>query len=125
MERNGGRWTEARFHSFVKGGLRSISMRWPPKHEAKKRARVRRGVYRCAGYRRKSHEVPATLPPSPGNKKRINNSLIDHIIPVIDPNRGFTTWDRLIKRLFCEEDGLQLLCRDCHLTKTKDERNSK
>ena len=120
--RNGGAWTEARFRSFIRGGLRSISMRWPPKNKVKQNARVARGLYLCAGYKSKPHEVPASLPPLPGNKRRINNAVVDHIQPVIDPRRGFLSWDELIKRLFCEADGFQLLCHDCHKRKTSDER---
>jgi len=120
--RNGGQWTESRFHSFVKGGLRAISNRWPPKFAVKKAAWVSRGIYMCAGYKIDSHDVPATLPPPPGHKKRINNSVVDHILPVVDPKKGFISWDHLINRLFVEQEGLQLLCADCHARKTADER---
>ncbi len=120
--RNAGTWTEARFTSFIRGGLRSISMRWPPKNKVKQNARIQRGVYLCAGYKRENHEVPASLPPKAGNKRRINNAVVDHISPVVDPKRGFVSWDELIKRLFCEEDGFQLLCHECHSAKTADER---
>ncbi len=122
MNRNGGEWTEARFTSFIRGGLRSISMRWPPKNRVKQNARIQRGLYLCAGYKTEPHEVPASLPPACGNKRRINNSVVDHISPVIDPRRGFVSWDELIKRLFCEADGFQLLCHECHSAKTADER---
>jgi len=122
MDRNGGQWTEARFRSFIRGGLRSISMRWPPKNKVKQNARVARGVYLCAGYKREAHEVPASLPPKPGNKRRINNVIVDHCEPVINPKRGFVSWDELINRLFVEAERLQILCHACHLEKTKDER---
>ena len=122
MLRNNGKWTEARFRSFIRGGLRSISMRWPPKNRVKQNARVERGVYLCAGYERGSHEVPVSLPPKPGNKRRINNSVVDHVEPVVDPKHGFVSWDELIKRLFCEADGFQILCHECHKNKTSDER---
>ena len=124
-EYNDGKWTEARFRSFIRGGLRSISMRWPPKNEVKKRSRVARGVYTCSGYEREQHEVPASLPPKPGNKKRINNAVVDHINPVVDPGRGFVNWDEMIKRLFCEVEGFQLLCHECHKLKTADERKAR
>ncbi|MCH8022368.1 MAG: HNH endonuclease [Thaumarchaeota archaeon] len=123
--RNGGAWTEARFRSFIRGGLRSISMRWPPKNKVKQNARVQRGVYLCAGYKTKAHEVAASLPPLPGNKRRINNSVVDHINPVVNPTFGFVSWDELIKRLFCETEGFQLLCHDCHKNKTADERKER
>jgi len=46
---------------------------------------------------------------------------VDHIIPVIDPATGFTTWDAFIERLFCDRDNLQVLCTSCHDIKTKEE----
>jgi hypothetical protein len=47
---------------------------------------------------------------------------IDHISPVVDPEVGFKGWDEYIERMFCEVDGYQLLCPDCHDKKTSDER---
>lgn len=119
--RNGGKWTEARFRSFIKGALRSASNRWGPKFEVKKEARIERGVYLCAGYQRKPHKTPATLPPKPGNSRR-RQVAVDHIEPIVDPAVGFTTWDEVIDKMFCEKEGLQLLCPDCHDHKTADER---
>lgn len=118
--RNNGQWTEARFNSFIKGHLRSASQRWGPRNSVKGKARTRRGFYRCNECK---EEVPATLPPKPGNKRRINNAVVDHIHPIIDPSVGFTTWDDVVERMFVEEDGLQLLCHDCHTKKTQEEKD--
>lgn len=120
--RNSKQWTEARFRSFIKGGLRSISQRWPPKHKVKKKAWTKRGWYRCEGYKKRNHRVPVSILKD-GN--RINNIFVDHIVPVIDPLTGFTTWDELIERMFVEEEGLQVLCKSCHDRKTADERKKR
>lgn len=122
---NSGRWTKAQFHSFIKSALRAASNKWGPKYEVKKEARVERGIYLCAGYDRKAHKVPASLPPKEGNKRRINNAVVDHINPVVDPEDGFVDWDEVITRMFCEKDGLQVLCHDCHTRKTADEREKR
>jgi hypothetical protein len=111
---NGGNWTEARFHSFIKGGLRKLSQRWPPKHEVMKKARIERGVYKCVGYKKRWHKV-----------RHKDGVFVDHIIPVIDPKKGFVSWDDTIERLFCEEEGLQVLCKECHDRKTADERKKR
>lgn len=116
--RNGGRWTEAEFRSFIKSALRSASMRWRPISECLKKARVGRGLYKCAIC---GKEVPASLPPEEGKKRRIKNIVVDHIHPVIDPNVGFVSWDRVIERMFVEEEALQAVCRSCHLKKSKEE----
>lgn len=122
--RNGGQWTEARFNSFIKGALRAASSRWGPKYETKKNARIKRGVYLCAGYYRDSHEVPASLPPKPGNIRR-RQVAVDHIEPVVDPKVGFVDWDEVVKRMFVEVEGFQLLCPECHDNKTADERSER
>ena len=113
---NNGQWTQARFNSFVKGALRSASNRWGPKFSVLKKARVERGLYRCASC---SHSVPVTIRIG---RKRVRNVAVDHIVPIGGPEQG---WDRVIKNMFCEEDGLQVLCKDCHDKKTKEERQLK
>lgn len=117
--RNGGLWTEARFRSFIKSALRSASNRWGPKFQIKKEARTERGKYLCAGYKTKSHIVPATIKQG---KKREQFVFVDHVHPVIDPKEGWQSWDVVVERMFVEKDGLQLLCGDCHSRKTADER---
>jgi len=94
-------------------------MRWQPKNLCIKEARIRRGWYLCEECK---EEVPATLPPKEGNKRRIKNIVADHIFPIVDPLIGFTDWDTWIERAFIERDGYQALCHKCHSTKTKEER---
>ena len=112
----GGRWTIARRSSFIKSLLRSGTRRWPPIADCKRQANVRRGFYLCAGCK---EEVPASVKI---NNKRVSNAIVDHIKPIIDPKRGFTTWDEVIERMFCEKDNLQVLCHACHNLKTAQER---
>ncbi len=116
---NNGTWTTARFHSFVKGALRAAARRWPPKSAVKKAAWRERGQYLCVGYKRHSHIVPLSVSV---DGKRKTNIETDHIEPIVDPNVGFISWDQIILRMFCEAENLQILCRDCHRSKTADER---
>jgi len=115
--RAGGRWTDARFNSFIKSLLRAGSKRWAPISDTLKEARTRRGFYRCNGC---GEEVPATLKVG---ARRIKNAVVDHVDPIIDPNEGFVSWDQTIERMFCEKEGLQVLCHACHEVKTKQERD--
>lgn len=115
---NGGEWTLSRFNSFIKGGLRQVSHRWPPKYQVKKEAWRERGIYLCAGYGKRNHKVPLTV-------AKKNNVFVDHIDPVIDPKTGFVSWDDTIKRMFVEREGLQVLCKECHERKTADERKQR
>jgi 5-methylcytosine-specific restriction endonuclease McrA len=123
--RNNGTWTEARYNSFIKGALRAATQRWGPIHKAKRDARVGYGLYLCAGHGRGKHKVPASLPPLEGKKRRINNAVVDHIKPIIDPKTGFINWDTVISRMFCEVDNLQVLCHECHSLKTQQEKQQR
>jgi hypothetical protein len=102
--RNSGQWTESRYFSFIKSALRGASTKWGPMHQCLKRARVGYGEYRC--------DQCGTIGPP---------SLPPHIHPVIDPVKGFESWDVLIARLFVEEDGYQALCHKCHSEKSAEE----
>ena len=100
-------WTEARFKSFIISALRRASSRWAPKYTCKKNARVGRNQYRCTSC-----------------SKVVGNKHIkaDHIHPVVEPIRGFVSWDEYIARLFVEVDGYQAVCSSCHAVKTAEER---
>lgn len=109
-------WTEAKFRSFVKGNLRRATMKWAPIQTVKGKARTRRGFYLCAEC---GQEVPAT---TKEGRKRVKNIHVDHIHPVVDPAVGWEGWDVMIERLFCEEEGLRVLCAACHKDVTDEEK---
>ena len=113
--RNNGQWTEARYRSFIRSALRSAWQRWSPNHLTKKNARVGYGEYMCAGYNTEPHVTGASVVI---DGKRKNNIFTDHIKPV----GGDGDWNLVIENLFCETDNLQLLCKECHDQKSKDER---
>lgn len=48
---------------------------------------------------------------------------VDHVVPLIGvyEELGDLTWDELISRLWCEPSNLRVLCKPCHLKKTKAE----
>lgn len=111
-----GQWTEARYNSFIQSMLRAGTRRWAPKSEVMRRARVERGWYICEGCGAKG---PTTIK---DKGKKVKNAIVDHIKPIVDPEVGFTTWDEYIEGMFCESSNLQLLCHDCHTSKSKEER---
>ena len=115
--RNGGEWTEARWRSFVISALRSATRRYPPRNRALKKAFVKRQISKVSG-RLAMHYKCAIC-----NKLVTSTNVqIDHIVPVVDPVKGFVSWDEYINRMYCEEDNFQVLCKPCHLKKTKKER---
>lgn len=104
--RNGGTWTEARYFGFIRSSLRSAFTKWGPKHEAKKLAKVAYNKYECAH----CHEFF-------GSK----DTEVDHKVPA----GSLKTYDDLpgfVERMFCEVDGFQVLCKECHQAKTNEER---
>ncbi|AJT60738.1 putative HNHc superfamily protein [Citrobacter phage CVT22] len=108
-------WTQSRYESFVKSVLRAGSRKWPPKYKVLNEAKCGKMVnelsgrvaehYRCADC---NSLFPAKL------------VVVDHCEPVVATS-GFTNWDDIIQRMFCSSDGLQVLCKDCHKIKTKQE----
>lgn len=116
--RNNSTWTEARFKSFIMSSLRRTSMRsWGPISQALKNARVDRGEYKCQSC---GNIVPTSVKDE--NGRRVKNIHVDHIVPVIDPEKGFVSWDDVVKRLFSETDNLAAICTDCHKIKTDIEK---
>ncbi len=115
--RNDGEWTESRFHTFIKSLLRQGSRKWPPKYRTLERACVGRKVNKATGRLAKHYTCAGCLGEFPASAVQV-----DHIIPVVDPELGFTTWDDIIERMFCDSCNLQVLCKDCHDIKTAKER---
>lgn len=82
-------------------------MYWPPRLEAKKRAKhpKKSGWYICEMCKEAREKIE-----------------IDHVIPCIKPSDGFVSWDEYIKARFVETpEQLQALCRECHKEKSKKE----
>lgn len=113
--RNSGEWSEARFHSFVKSALRSASQRWPPKYKVLSKAYVGQRINPKSGRMAKHYLCKACEEAFPAKEIQVN-----HIVPVV-PVTGFDTWDGVVERMFCEESGLEVLCKNCHSTITDKE----
>lgn len=97
------------FNNFIKNTLRRASYRWSPRGEAERAARIARGLYRCAICE--------------GEFKRSEVEL-DHVEPVVPIKEGWMDeegnpdWNLYIRRLFCEKEGYQIICKTCHSSKT-------
>lgn len=112
---NNGQWTQARYNSFVKGALRAASQRWPPKYSVLAKAFTKRKENKATGRLAKHFRCNKCKEEFPQKEVEVN-----HIVPVV-PLSGFDSWDRVIERLFCEEDGLEVVCKPCHKSISKDE----
>ncbi len=89
--------------NWLTNKLRRLSYQWPPRKEAIKNARIARGEYVCA-------TCEGVFGP-----KQIQ---LDHIAPVVNEEDGFIDWEVYITRLFCDVEGFQVLCKECHSAKT-------
>jgi 5-methylcytosine-specific restriction endonuclease McrA len=111
---NSGTMTESAFWSFIRSALRQKSRWWKPISIAKQKAkRTYKGKnkrqkfeYKCAGC---------------GNYFPDKEVNVDHIIPAGKLN-CYEDLPEFVRKLFCEEDNLQVLCKKCHDIKTKQDK---
>lgn len=111
---NDGEWTNGRMNSFIMSTLRSGMRRWPPFWKAHKAASEGKSINPKTG-RVAEHKKCASC----HNNLPTKEVQVDHIMPVVDPATGFVSWDETIYRLYCDTSNLQVLCKACHLLKTK------
>lgn len=112
---NNGEWTQSRYNSFVKSALRSASVKWPPRYTALNDAFVEKAINPSTGRLAKLYRCQKCEQLFPQSGMEVN-----HIEPVI-PVTGFDSWDGVVARMFCEKDGLEVLCRTCHKVVTSEE----
>lgn len=109
--RGAGKFTEAGFWSMIRFTLRQKSRFWPPIALCRKNARRK---HEGSGKKLK-YEYQCSICK---NWFFIQDIEVDHIIPVGSLNCA-SDLPGFVERLFVEVDGLQVLCKKCHLEKTK------
>jgi len=113
--RAGKQWTEARYWQFIRSALRQAYSRYPVKFQVKKEAE------RTVKGKRHKYEYQC----AECNKWHTNKEIqVDHIVPAgslssYEDIAGFS------ERLFCESEGMQVLCLECHQAKTNAEREAR
>lgn len=105
--------TEAAFFGMLKSSWRKLSMYWIPTKIVRESARR---PYTGTNKRKKwEYQCNQCKGWFDGN-----NVQVDHIHG-IGVCSSFDDLPRVAKAMFCEADGLQVLCSKCHLAKTKTE----
>ena len=112
--RNAGTMTESAFWSFIRSALRQKSRWWKPITQCKHKARR---AYKGPNKRQK-FEYQCKQCQQWFAEKNVN---VDHITPA-GTLRTAADLPEFVERLFCEIDGLQVLCSTCHDKKTKQEK---
>lgn len=109
--RNGGKWTEAQFWSWLRSQLRRSSMRWAPLYKALERVkRPNQSANKRLKWEFQCEECRDWFP-----RKGVE---VDHEPPV-GSLLSYDDLPRFVERLFCESDGLRVLCKvNCHAAKT-------
>ena len=109
--------TEAAFFSFLRSALRQKSRRWAPIYQCLNAAkRPSKNPNKRLKWEAQCNECQGWFP--------LAKITIDHIEPA-GSLRCFEDLAGFAKRLFCEREGLQALCLDCHQIKTNEERNER
>ena len=110
--RAGGQWTEARYWQFIRSLLRQGFQRYPVKQMVKTDNRRK-----VTGQRHKFEYLCAEC----GGWFKDKEVNVDHIVPA-GSLKDYSDLPGFVKRLYCEADGLQILCKPCHDAKTAKER---
>lgn len=114
--RNAGTMTESMFWSFIRSGLRQKSRFWKPITVCKLSARrPYKGPNKRQKFEYQCNHCKDWFP-----EKEIN---VDHICPAGSLNSA-QNLPGFVERLFCEVDGLQVLCEKCHNIKTQNEKGT-
>ncbi len=102
----------------IKAALRTISVYWPPKKEARKLAEVKvlEGTFKNG---KPKYTTKYRCASCSGLFKR-EETQMDHKEPV-QAVEGFVDWDTWIFRLFVEKEGYSCLCTSCHQAKSESE----
>ena len=116
--RAGGEWTEAAFWGFLRSGLRNMSRRWPPIARQAK-CKARRSY--CGPNKRQKWEYECSLC---GRWKADKEVAVDHVT-ACGSLRSFEELATFAERLFCEPDGLRVVCHECHADVTAMQRHEK
>ena len=113
--RAGNTWSESRYFQFIRSALRQAFNRYPAKFQARKAAE------RTVTGKRHKYEYQCAECEDWFMGKEIQ---VDHIEPA-GSLKTFNDLPQFCERLFCEADGMQVMCKPCHQSKTNAERKAR
>lgn len=119
---------EAKFKGKIISALRKLTWSWKPYNNVKNAAKVDAACFECSScgkycYDGKSERNLKKLQDKYPNKNVQKETIyIDHIDPVIPLEHWNWDWNDYISRIFCSEENLQPLCKECHNEKSNIEK---
>lgn len=111
----GGTWTKSRYFQFIRSALRQAFSRYPVKYQVKDQAK--RELKHKKGRQKYEYQCSKC-----GRWFAGKEVEVDHIVPA-GSLKDYDDLPGFVSRMFCEEDGLQVLCRECHKGKTLEDKN--
>lgn len=116
---------DRKLHGRILAALRKLTFSYKPRQSAKQKQKLAPATYRCQSCKfaiyEGAKELKATGLRTKFPQLKKGKIHMDHVEPVI-PVNGFPnktwSWDIYISRLFCLEEGWQVLCSSCHDEKT-------
>lgn len=108
-------WTDSKYFSFIRSALRKAWLKYPNRYRALNEARLPEKVIR-KGRRVYVYECNCCK-----GEFTTSNVVVDHIEPC-GRLETYEDFPSLVSNMFCELEGLQVLCKQCHYEKTMDER---
>lgn len=107
-----GHLTEAGYWGFIRSGLRAKFVRWWPRFAVLRDARRKSQ----SANKRLSWEFQCSHCQGWYAQKQVE---VNHKIPC-GTLKSYNDLPRFVERLFCEKDGLEVVCKPCHLEFTKE-----
>jgi 5-methylcytosine-specific restriction endonuclease McrA len=109
--------------------LRKLTKQWQPIIQKRKTAKIGPELYQCpkcqdivySGAR--SIDVIQQEHPN----ARVGRMDVDHIEPIMEIESAGSAkdWNKIIARMFCPSDNLQVLCSICHKEKSDKEKTGR
>lgn len=116
---------DPKWRSRIIHALRKLCYSYPPRKNQKNKQKIDKNLFECSkcgvycyegtsqdNYESYVNKYKNVIP---------EKGHMDHIVPVIDPMKGFEGFDIYIEKLFSQEENWRYLCQGCHKEKTKDE----
>lgn len=113
--RAGNEWTEARYWQFIRAALRKAAQRYPPVARHALNAVKRKSQNKDNPRLKFEYQCKICQLWYPRKVVRV-----DHIIPC-GSLKKYDDLPGFVERMFCEADGLQILCVDCDLDRGGDD----
>lgn len=120
---------DKRFEAKIMSALRKLTKQWPPILKAKRKTKVGPELHECPlcnqlVYTGKRSIDAINIDHPTAIAGRMD---VDHIEPVIavEDSGKEKDWNKIILRMFCDENNVQSICSTCHKAKSSAERGDR